>query len=144
MPMVALKFQAAPQHAPEPSAIGGAPSISQEDLEPALGRGLAELNSTVEATAPARVAGHAAARDAHPQPDGVLVAVRAQLDDLEGVAALLALAPQRLARATPEMSLRVSSVRASASPFIQANMRTSPEVASVTIAGMSPSASNLG
>src|SRR5262245_26523862 len=40
--------------------------------------------------------------------------------------------------------MRVSSVSASASAFIQASINTAPESASVTIAGISPSASNFG
>src|SRR5690606_8838517 len=57
----------------------------------------------IETGARARMAGHAVAFDVAPEPQNVLVAVRSDFANAQEVAALLALLPDALPRARPEV-----------------------------------------
>jgi hypothetical protein len=93
----------------------------------------------VEAGTPSGVTGCVVARDFYLQPQGVLVAVGADLGDVLHVARGFALLPKALARARPVMG-----VFSSASAFMCATISSAPSPASVTIAVMRPSRSRRG
>ncbi len=98
----------------------------------------------IKTASAAGVTGVSVAVDCDAQPEHVLVAVGAHFDDIKHVAAFRALLPECARERLQKWTMPVSMVSASASAFMNANINASPLSASVTIAGMRPSASNFG
>src|SRR4029077_14779625 len=117
------------------------PHSAIEDQRKAWRRGRAERYAAVEARTVAAVAGDAVAGDPHLEQDRVLVAVDAELADSEGVAALLALPPQPLARAAEEPGLARGD---GAGKRLGVHVRHHEGLAGVGVAGYGDDQSVLG